>query len=298
MVRQHDNQKDARTAQPSPRQGLPSAAGMRAFRHFCTPALSRHRAPEHDVLAERARFHLRGAAVERLHTRGGETCVYVLDPYSGTPKASVMLVHGWTSEASFMSAFADFFRRRGLRVVLPDLPAHGASRGRRTSLIDCAHAVLDVAEACGPIRFVVGHSIGGLAALVAGGGRQPMRATAAFEAYVLVGMPDRFVDVTRAFGEELGLHSRAQRTFERRLERLARRSLRDFAGSRLLQEAGRPALVVHARDDAEVAFADAERIVAWSSGAELAPFDNMGHRAILYAPQAVRAAYGFLARLM
>ena len=275
---------------------MPAVEGVRAFRQFCTPALSRHRAPDHDALAERARFHLRDAVVRQVRTGGGEVRVHVLDPYSGTAKASVMLVHGWTSEASFMSAFADFFRRRNLKVVLPDLPAHGASPGRRTSLIDCARAVLDVAIACGPVRFVVGHSIGGLAALVAGGGRPPMPRAAPFEAYVLVGMPDRFADVTRAFGSELGLPARAQRTFERRLERLAERRIEDFTGCNLLREANRPALVVHARDDAEVAFADAERIVASSPFAELAPFDDLGHRAILYAPQAVRAAHAFLAR--
>jgi pimeloyl-ACP methyl ester carboxylesterase len=195
-----------------------------------------------------------------------------------------------------MSAFADFFCRRGLRVVLLDLPAHGLSPGRRTSLIDCARAVGDVARELGPIRLVVGHSIGALAALVAGGGRPPMPHAAGFVAYVLVAMPDRFADVTRRFGVEQGLGHAAQRTFERRLERLARRSVADFTGTRLLAEAGRSALIVHARDDAEVPFADAERIVASSPAAELAAFDGLGHRAILYAPQAVRAAHAFLAR--
>jgi pimeloyl-ACP methyl ester carboxylesterase len=195
-----------------------------------------------------------------------------------------------------MSAFADFFRRRGMRVVLLDLPAHGLSPGRRTSLIDCARAVCDVARDLGPIRLAVGHSIGALAALVAGGGRLPMPRGAGFAAYVLVAMPDRFMDVTRAFGTEQGLGPSAQRMFERRLERLALRSVADFTGTRLLAEAGRPALIVHARDDAEVPFQDAERIATSSPAAELAVFDGLGHRAILYAPQAVRTAHAFLAR--
>lgn len=275
---------------------LPAVEGARAFRLFCTPALSRHRAPDHEVLAERARFHLRDAAVRSLRTGGGTVQVYVLEPYAGRALASVMLVHGWTGEASFMSAFADYFRRRGLRVVMPDLPAHGTSRGRHTSLIDCARAVADVAQELGPMRFAVGHSIGALAALVAGGGRPPMPRAASFEAYVLVGMPDRFLDVTRRFGAEQGIGPGAQETFERRLARLAKRKVGDFTGTRLLAEAGRPALLVHARDDAEVPFADAERIAAASALVELAAFDGLGHRAILYAPQAVRAAHAFLAR--
>lgn len=239
---------------------------------------------------------MRDAAVLSLRTGGGAVQVYVLEPYAGPAVASVMLVHGWTGEASFMSAFADFFRRRGLRVVMPDLPAHGISRGRHTSLIDCARAVSDVAMELGPVKFAVGHSIGALAVLVAGGGRPPMPRATDFEAYVLVGMPDRFLDVTRRFGGEQGIGRRAQATFERRLARLARRKVVEFTGTRLLAEAGRPALLVHASDDGEVPFADAERILAATPLAELAAFDGLGHRAILYAPQAVRAAHAFLAR--
>lgn len=277
---------------------LPAAAGRRAFRLFCTPALSSHRSPDHAALAERARFHLRTARTSLLTTVGGKVMTYQLEPVTAGDAGTVLLIHGWTGEASFMSAFADYFCRRGLRVVLLDLPAHGLSPGRFTSLIDCAHAVGDVARRLGPVRLVVGHSIGALAGLVAGGGRQPMREAAPFGAYVLVAMPDRFTDVTRSFGAEQGLAPSAQRTFERRLERLACRSVAAFTGSRLLAEAGRPALIIHARDDAEVAFADAERIAASGPMTELAPFDGLGHRAILYAPQAVRAAHAFLARHM
>lgn len=231
-----------------------------------------------------------------LATAGGKVMTYLLEPPSGRTTGTVLLVHGWTGEASFMSAFADYFGRRGMRVVLLDLPAHGLSPGRFTSLIDCAHAVGDIARTLGPVRLVVGHSIGALAGLVAGGGRPPMREAAGFAAYALIAMPDRFADVTRAFGAEQGLAPAAQHTFERRLERLACRSVGDFTGARLLAEAGRPALIVHARDDAEVPFADAERIAASSPATELASFDGLGHRAILYAPQAVRTAHAFLAR--
>lgn len=89
---------------------------------------------------------------------------HVVEPEKGEPRASVLVVHGWTSEASFMMAIAEYLRRRGYRVVLPDLPAHGLSPGARTSLIDCAHAVREVAEALGPMSFAVAHSMGGLAA--------------------------------------------------------------------------------------------------------------------------------------
>ena len=159
--------------------------------------------------------------------------------------------------------------------------------------MDCAHAVREVAEATGPIHYALGHSIGAVAALLAGEGRQPMPRAFPFEAYVLVGMPDRFSDVTRRFGDELNLSRSALRVFEPRLEQLACRSIEDFTGSKLIAATQRPTFLLHSRDDEVVPFEDAERLAAAMPSAEFKVFDDLGHRLILYAPQTVRAAASF-----
>jgi pimeloyl-ACP methyl ester carboxylesterase len=274
---------------------LSEIAGARAFRTFCTPHLSSYRSADHDRLVERARHHLRSAHEQRLATGVGKVQTYVIAP-ARQSRATVLLVHGWTGEAAFMGAFADYLRRRGLRAVLLDLPAHGRSRGRSTTLMDCAHAVREVAAAMGPVRFVIGHSIGGLAALLAGEGRPPLPGPYVFEAYVLIAVPDRFADVTRRYGEERRMTPTGLRAFERRLERLAGRQIADFTACHLLAAVDRPTLLLHARNDQEVPFADAERLAASAPRAELHPFDDLGHRAILYAPLAARAAAAFFDR--
>jgi pimeloyl-ACP methyl ester carboxylesterase len=285
---------------PSPlsaldRDSLPELAGARAFQRFCTPQLSNCRGVDHEQLVARARFHLRSARMQRLATSVGEVQTYVFET-KGNCTASALLVHGWTGEAAFMSAFAEYLCRRGIRCVLLDLPAHGQSSGYETNLMDCARAVYDIAQSLGPLRFAVGHSIGGLAVLVAGEGRDPLPGAASFEAYVLIAIPDRFADVTRRFGDDHGLSAAGLQAFERRLERLAQRRIADFTGSNFLNGIGRPSLLLHARDDQEVPFADAERIAAAVPTTELQSLDGLGHRAILYAPPAVRAAAAFLAR--
>lgn len=274
----------------------PELVGAMAFRRFCTPQLSTHRSHDHDKLVERARFHLRDAGRRSIATSVGDLQAYVFEPLSVGRNASVLLVHGWTSEASFMAAFAEQLRRRGFRAVLLDLPAHGRSSGNRTSLMDCAHAVREAAEALGPIRYVIAHSLGGMAALLAAGGRLPMPRAYPFEAFVLVAMPNRFADVTRKFAEQRGLSPAAARNFEQRLERLAKRRIADFTGVNLLAEAGQPALVLHSHDDPDVPLGDAREVSASSSLAELSAFDGLGHRKILYAPPVVRAATAFLER--
>ena len=160
---------------------LPEVAGARAFQRFCTPHLSNCRTADHEALVARARFHLRSARAQRLGTGVGEVQTYVFET-KGVPVASALLVHGWTGEAAFMSAFAEYLCRRGIRCVLLDLPAHGQSPGQETNLMDCARAVHDVARSIGPLRFAIGHSIGGLAVLVAGEGRHPMPGPITFAA--------------------------------------------------------------------------------------------------------------------
>jgi pimeloyl-ACP methyl ester carboxylesterase len=282
------------TLPPATFNALPRLAGYFAFRTFCTPSLSRQRSHDHDALVARARFHLRIAQPVQVSTRSGRVVAHVLEPEGATTRASVLVVHGWTSEASFMMAIAEYLRRRGYRVVVPDLPAHGLSPGVRTSLIDCAHAVREVAEALGPMSFAVGHSIGALAVLLAGGGARPMPRAYPFRAFALIASPNRFQDVTRRFGAEHRLSQAAQRDFERRLERIAERRIETFTGIDLLREAGRPALLVHSRDDEEVAFADAEAIAAACPGVSLDAHDDLGHRKILYAPPVVRTIGAFI----
>lgn len=277
---------------------LPIAlAGDLAYRRFCTPKLSSHRSANHDVLTERARFHLRNADWISLETTEGRVQAYVFEPEK--PKAtpqSVLLAHGWTSESSFMAVFAEQLRRAGLRVVAFDQPAHGKSERERASLIDCARALLTVAEKLGPFRSVVSHSMGGLAALLVGEGRAPIPRSHSFERYVLISSPNRFSVVTRNFSKEIGLPERAHAAFERHLERIAHRRIDEFSAVNLLNTTGASALLLHARDDHEVLFDCAEEVVAACPKAELIAFDGLGHRNILYAPPAIRAAVSYLTR--
>ena len=273
----------------------PALAGDLAFRRFCTPKLSSRRTADHEILAARARFHLRNARWVSVPTMHGLIQAYVYEPENmsaGTP--SVLIAHGWTSEASFMAVFAEQLRRAGFRVVAFDQPAHGKSPGERANLIDCARALLEVATQLGPIQSVVGHSMGCLASLVAGEGAAPMARAYPFERYVLVSSPNRFSDITGEFSDEIKLSAAARRVYEGHLERIAHRRIRDFTAARMLAATGRPALLMHARDDHEVRYANSVEIVEACPKATLAPFDNLGHRNILFAPPVIRAAVTYL----
>ena len=273
----------------------PARAGDLAYMRFLRPRLSSRRTPDHVALAERARFHLRHAKWVRVPTTMGAVQAYVFEPDADAEaRGSVLIAHGWTSEASFMAVIAEQLRRAGFRVVAFDQPAHGKSARTSASLVDCARALLEVAEALGPVRFAVTHSMGGLATLLAGEGGSPMPRAYPFEGYVLIASPNRLQSITDEFADELGLGPKARRAYERHLERIAHRPMATFTAADLLAATGRPALVVHARDDTEVGFANAEAIVARCPRATLKAVDAAGHRNILFAPPVIRAVVSYL----
>lgn len=272
----------------------PALAGDIAYRRFCLPKLSTRRSADHALLVERARFHLRNARWISVPTSAGRVQAYVFEPEGEGPHDGVLIAHGWTSEASFMAVFAEQLRRAGFRVVAFDQPGHGKSERERVNLIACAKALLQVAEALGPIRFAVAHSMGGLAQLLAGEGHPPLPHGYAFERYVLVSAPNRFSTIIKEFADELCLGPAAMRSFERHLERIAHRPVASLTAASLLAAIGRPALVIHARDDSEVVFRNAEEIAAACPLAELMAVDGQGHRNILFAPPVIRAVLSYL----
>lgn len=274
----------------------PALAGDLAYRQFLRPKLSSRRSFDHTLLAERARFHLRNADWIRVPTTHGEVQAYVFEPNGGAARGGVLIAHGWTSEASFMAVFAEQLRRAGFRVVTFDQPGHGKSEQERASLIDCARALQEVVSALGPVRFAVAHSMGGLAALLAGEGRRPLGPPIPFERYVLVSSPNRFATITQEFADELSLDEMAQRIYERHLERIAHRPISTFTAANLLAVTDRPALVIHARDDTEVVFESAEEIVVACPKAQLMAVDGLGHRNILFAPPVIRGVISYLTR--
>lgn len=275
-------------------RSAPQAAGDEAFRLFCRPDLSHHKSPIQTVLQDRARVHLRKAQQFVVPSVVGNIPAYEWAPEGPANGRSVLLVHGWTSEAAFMAAFVEPLRQKGFRVVAFDMSAHGFARQRQASMIDCAHALEAVAMAAGPFDDVVAHSLGGLVALMVADGAKPLSGTAQFGRYVLIAVPDTLGEFTRDFARHIALSGAGLRAFERHLERIGHRPVGSVSTARLLARSAKPALVVHSRDDEDVPFANAEVIAAAGPGIRFHPVDGFGHAGVIFAPPVVRVVRQFL----
>jgi pimeloyl-ACP methyl ester carboxylesterase len=271
----------------------PRLAGAVAFRAFCRPPAGGGRGEVLQRAVDRAEARMAGAERIEVDHSGGTVLAYRFPAPGGGTGRRVLLVHGWTSRAAFMSAFVEPLTARGFDVVAVDLPGHGRSSGRTLHLPLGISALRAVSERFGPWHAVIGHSFGGaLATFLASGA---LADPVPIGRLVLIGTPHSMQAVFRAFGSTVGLSRRGQRWFEANVPRLTGRSLSSFEAPAHLARIGTPTLVLHAPDDKEVPFASAEALGAAGPHVRIEALPGLGHRRILGSAATVAAAAAFIA---
>jgi pimeloyl-ACP methyl ester carboxylesterase len=97
--------------------------------------------------------------------------VDIIEPLSGAPQGSVLLLHGISANKKIMSYFGQGFSEQGLRVFIPDLPGHGRTAGpfspaRAEACTESFVRELITVHLLTPDRSILaGHSMGGAIAI-------------------------------------------------------------------------------------------------------------------------------------
>jgi pimeloyl-ACP methyl ester carboxylesterase len=195
------------------------------------------------------------------------------DVAAGAPP--VLLVHGWAGDAQQWRALGDRLAAAGFDPVLVDLPAHGRSDGRRSTLPQWVRALFAVTAAHGRWHAVAAHSLGGLAAAHALAQGLP----AGRLALVATSPPPRLFLrwFTSVLGTGDGLAQRMQARIEQREGLPLQHFEADWLGPRLQQ----PTLMLHDTDDRTAPLAGAQRLGAAITGARFETTQGLGHRRIL-----------------
>lgn len=265
----------------SPR--APALAARWAERLFLTAR--RHEAPPWERAA------LASADRGRLAHAGGSLPVWTWSPDAllETPK-TVLLVHGWEGRGSQLAAFAPPLVARGLRVVTFDAPGHGAASLPLGSLVEHARALETVVRAIGPVHAIVGHSVGGAAALLA------TRFGVHAERYALIAPPRAPGRYAAVFARAFALDEEVKSAMVARLE--ARYAMKLEALDVLADAASleRELLVVHDRDDRVVGVDVGRAIADAAIRGELLETRGLGHQRVLRAPEVIDAVTAFASR--
>lgn len=271
----------------------PGPVGRLAFRLF-SQAPPRRRKGEASPAVQRAHDLYRQAVVRQVTHGCGYVRAATFEP-AGSRRGSVLLVHGWGGEGASMACFAGPLVARGFRVIAFDLPGHGGSSGRRLTIPLGVEAIEAVTRGERPLSGIVGHSFGAaVAAAAIAGGVLAFRPIAA-ERFVMVAAPNAMKPYGDAFTDALGLGDRARRAFESEVLAIAGRPVESFVNADYLARSGVATLVMHAPDDKEVPFADAELLAGAGPHVTLRPMPGLGHRRILFAEAVHEAAADFIA---
>jgi len=225
-----------------------------------------------------------GRMVDRFRIRGGEVTVHRLGTSDG-PR--VLLVHGWNGAATDWVALGEALAADGFSVIALDLPAHGASTGRVSSLPRFVRGVMEAHRRHGPFDVWIAHSMGGAATLaVLANGAQAQRVI------VLGGLVDPAGSL-REFARGFGLNAAATREYLATLEHQEQMALATVDGLRNASSIAAPALIVHDTDDRVIPVEHGRKLAAALRSAQLLQTSGLGHRRLLSDATIVRSVVAF-----
>jgi pimeloyl-ACP methyl ester carboxylesterase len=197
-------------------------------------------------------------------------------------------VHGWSGHARQLARFVTPLVEGGKRVVALDLPAHGASTGKETTLFEMARAIGDVAAVCGEVEGAIGHSLGAAALTWA------LRTGLAVERAVLLAPALEPSDFAHRVSVGLGMVQAAEAGFVARIEARVGRSMQSMRLSQHVGELSTAALVLHDPEDDEIPLAHGLELASAWPGAQFEHIPGVGHHGILKSPWVVERATRFL----
>ncbi|MGE0791285.1 MAG: alpha/beta hydrolase [Sandaracinaceae bacterium] len=201
---------------------------------------------------------------------------------------AVLLAHGWNGRASQLSGFVEPLLRRDRRVVAFDHVGHGESTGNETNLLQMARATRAVADYAGGVDGLVAHSLGAASSLFAHTEGLAVQRAALIASPIspepwlgymakIFGVGEKTVAVTR---------ERIERRVGARMDELY---LPDYAS-----DVDARILLVHDRDDHEVAIRTSETLHAALPGSEIVRTEGLGHNRILRTPEVLERVAEFV----
>lgn len=259
----------------------PRLAGLAAARLWFTP----WRIPIGERGAKRQEEWLRPTEPVSFRVDGRRVAGYAAG--SGP---TVLLVHGWGERGASLGAFVAPLVAAGYRVVGIDLPGHGASEGGQTDGFQLGDAIRAVCDELGDVRAVVAHSMGATTTLYAA--HRGLRV----DGLVLLAPSPRLDRALVTFSKMFSLPRNAVAGLKSTIERRYGADVWDrLSAQAFAADLSVPALIVHDRDDPQVALQDAEALhAAWPSS-RLFVTEGLGHGRILRDPAVIDEVTSFLA---
>lgn len=203
---------------------------------------------------------------------------------------TILLIHGWESNASGMRGFVRPLLIQGFRVIAFDGPAHGHSTGKQTNLIDYGGAIQSVIHRFGPVYGIVAHSFGAAATLFTLVREPSLRV----QRVVILGAPSRLKEMVDIWTGFVGMSPASAEQMRQRLVDRVGLPLDSMIVANAAASLTIPGLIIHDRDDKVVNYANAEAIHRNWSTSTLYTTIGLDHRGPLQDRSVLRRVVTFL----
>ncbi len=230
---------------------------------FFSPA--RYKMPYGELeLSERATKY-------RVNYEGKQVQVYEWG--EGKP---VLMVHGWMGRATQFRKFVPDFNKAGFKVVAFDATGHGKSQGNISHLMEFAGIITLMGKRYGQFEMIVGHSLGGVAAMhaIIGGVNT--------NKLVMISSPTIGHEIVDVFKRKLNASNATVAYFNQYIVKKFGLPFEHYsAGYNVAKLPNTQLFLVYDENDPEVTLAHAQVLMNKYKSAELYQTKGLGHTRIL-----------------
>ena len=258
----------------------PSLTTKFAAKLFTTPI--KHKLPKRELHMERESVQ-KSILVPEIQK---EIVVYEY----GKSEKKILLVHGWSGRGTQLVKIADEMLKIGYMTVSFDAPAHGKSKGNSSIMIEFIAAILAIDKQFGPFEFAIGHSLGGMSVLNA------MKQNFKVKKAITLGSGDIIQDIIDDFICKLKLKPEFGIRLRDYFETKYGGKMGDYSAYKAAEVTNIPILIIHDKDDNDVAVAAAYNIHKHLKHAEIMITEGLGHRKILGDDAVIQKIIEFISK--
>jgi pimeloyl-ACP methyl ester carboxylesterase len=254
-----------RTVYPVMEKVIPGIAFNIAFRLFYTPI--RYKTPERELPLQES------AKKFTTKINGKRTQFY---SWGSEQNPLAIVAHGWMGRATQFYKLVDAFLKRNYHVVGFDGPAHGASAGRESNILEFAEAIGFISEKYGNIHCALGHSFGGVTILNAIEQGTPI------DNVVLIATPTIASDIIKSFEEKINASPATGERFLKEVDRRYGIAFEYMSASEIIKRIElKNLLLVHDENDRDVPIAHSRLMKELYPQAHTIFTEGLGHTRIL-----------------
>lgn len=187
-------------------------------------------------------------------------------------KDTIMLVHGWESNAARWKNLISNLKQRGYNVVALDAPAHGYSGSKIFNALLYSEFIHVAAKHFKP-KIMIGHSVGGMATVFCHNKYQ----LESIQKLILIGVPSEFTGLLKRYTDMMGYNQRIiDQVNAIVIERFGAEP-KDFSTAKFLENINSKGLIIHDEEDSIIPYGDALLIKNSFKDSTLITTKGLGH---------------------